>query len=264
MLDKIRSTRFFLLFVVKDMPSETMIYLSDNKAILNDQDSYSYVLSQPITNAKSISLESASIYWTWQNISKFNNVLHFRESDQKVGDADKVLTLTCGTYSCMDLTTALTVGMTAVGTQTYTATYSDITHCLSFTGTSKEFTLKLVGSTMKSLIGLTADTTSSSYITTLSQAIDLLPVKEIQIHLSSLTNCFENTTSSTSDLVAMIPLSGFTDGDCITTQYSSVELPLQKQNISNITLDITDQDGFSIYFDETKRAFSLLFRIELY
>jgi len=238
-----------------------LLYCNTSDSYFNDTGDYSFTLQRPIDNVKSIQLLSYNIPWSWYNVAYYSNTIAFKE-----GSGSQITTtIPLGNYTEVDLQDALATALTSasgVGA-TYTISVNYNTMALSITSSVGDFTILYSGTTMSSLIGLSADTYSTSKSMTLG-TIDLMPIKEIQIRIPHMITNFETSkTNMNQDLLCVASLSGYQFGDIIRENMGSIDTELIISTISQITLSIVNLDGYTPPFD-TNQPLTFSFQITLW
>ena len=151
--------------------NEVVLYANTLDATFNDVGDYTFHLLRPISKVKNIELISYNLNWSFPNVRTSTNALVFSES----GSPTKfTVTIPVGNYADEDVAQYIASAMTSAGSQTYTITINFVTEAFTITGSSKNFTVYLSGTTLKDIIGLKADSTSSNNALTLGQ-MNLLP-----------------------------------------------------------------------------------------
>jgi hypothetical protein len=241
---------------------ETILYLNTGDgAYFNDNGDYSWNLFRPLTNVKNIQLVSYNVPWTFPNVTPATNILVFSESNNPTNLL--TVTLPVGQYADEDIVTQLGLAMSNAGHQIYTITENFISSNFTIVGSLRDFTLYYASSTLASLIGLEADTTSSSKTLVLGQ-YDLVPSTELQIRLPNLINIYEGSTTNLNfDLIQSASLSGYQYGDLTRENQSSVICATTVSQISQIVVSVTDQSLYTPFFDPDV-ALSFLFRLEFW
>ena len=224
-----------------------ILYCNTSYSYFNDTGYYSFNLQRSIYNVKSIQLLSYNIPWTWYNVAYYSNIIVFKEGS----GSPITTTIPLGNYSETDLQDALETAMTSasgVGA-TYTVSINYNTMAFSIPSSVGDFTILYSGTTMSSLIGLTADTTSTNKSLTLGTT-DLMPIKEIQIRIPHMITNFETSkTNMNQDLLCVASLSGYQFGDIIRENMGSIDTELNVPSISQLALSIVNLDGYTPPFD---------------
>ena len=246
---------------MSSITKEVMLYVNSQNAVINSEGDYSFHLTRmPIENVRSIQLMSYNIGWSWFNVRNSTNTLVFKE-----GTASNITTtIPIGNYADTDIQDAIASAMTnASGLGiTYTVSINEISMCFTIKASSGDFTILYPQTTMSSLIGLSATSTSVASSLTLG-VFDLMPSKELQIRLPSLISNYETTENMNQDLIIVVSLSNYQYGDIIRENQASVECACLSRTIGNMTMSITDQTGYTPDFNESI-PMSFSFRITQY
>jgi hypothetical protein len=204
---------------------------------------YRLRLNESLNYVKSIRLISYSIPWTFYNINSGNNVLKVQ-----IGEDQKTAMLGEGNYTYINITSALATALHDATGLTWTVTFIPISSKLKFTCVESDYTLLFAGSTIAPLLGLTADLGSATKIATLHNSIDLLPTKEIYIHVNGIQNIgVDGRQDDTS--IQVLSLAGFSYGDYI---WASDRLAIPSEpsssTVSELWVSFTNQNGEYIDF----------------
>ena len=241
---------------------DELIFLRSQDATYDSNYDFSFQLKHGLHNVKSLQLITYNIPYAFPNVDAYGNSLVFTEEGNT-----KTITIAVGTYDISALIVALKAAMDAASTSgnTFTISFSDITNTLTFTSSTTEFTIVKTGTTLIDTIGLSNNITSSTRSLTLPRSVDLLTVKELQIHLRGLIRNYEsNNDDQSSDMLMLVPLAGNDPYSYITNSYTGVELDSLDTNIYMITMSIVDQKGFSPDWDVHQYPFSILLKATVF
>ena len=147
---------------LQSFPSYKEIVLDSRSRMGGTLDEPVFII--PTTEGLRFKLRSAVIPIAWYATSTISNVLQFTE-----GTVTSVLTasIPVGNYAIDSLASAVGTAMNAVGGQTYTVSSMSTSGKLSFTSSSRDFTL-LASSSLGYQIGLDETANSSSTSKSLS------------------------------------------------------------------------------------------------
>ena len=236
--------------------SQQLTLFSGDSTIDSNGDYSFFIDLYPIQKAKSILLNYYNIFWTFPNVTPFTNTIVFNE-----GIGNITTTIPVGNYDILGLMTAIGTAMTNAGTQTYTLTYNIYTSIITITGATKAFTIIFTPTTMKDLIGLTANISSiAPFKVSLQTSIDLLPTKELQIRLPNLLRTAESGNNSS--LIYVVPLSGSSYGSALTNNIVGIEVESSRDNMAQVVVSIVDNSGFTPDGFGTQ-PFTLVFQVNL-
>lgn len=245
--------------------NEVLLYANTNDATWSSDGDYSFSLLRPIHNVKNIQLMQYNLNWSFPNVRTSTNTLIFSESDSP--STMRTVTLPVGQYQDEDIAVDLGVAMTTAGTQTYTISINYVTERFTITGSSKNFTIYLAGTTIFPLLGMqpeVASVTSTGEALTFQNPMDLLPTTEIQIRMPNLIKNYETSaTNVQQDLLQVASLSGYNYGDEIRENNASIVSETVINQISQFVISLTDQTSYSPDFNPLI-PMSFLFKVELW
>jgi hypothetical protein len=234
--------------------------LHTSDALYDDDYNYMFPLSEGLQRVKNIQLLSYNMTWSFPNIRTMTNTIVWSEQ----GSATKFTAqLDVGNYSDEDVVIDLVAKMNATAglTQTYTISENFNTQKFSLTGSLKEFTVYYPDTTLCDLIGLTETSTSTNKTLTFGNKFNLQPSSEIQIRLPNLIHTYGSGKNKFQDLIQIVSLSGYTYGDLIKENNSSVVCATLVDKIPSVTMSITDNTGYSLDWDPNIDM-SFVFQIE--
>jgi hypothetical protein len=194
--------------------------------------------------SNSIQLIDAQMPMSFYIINTTNNVLTY-----VVSSVSYIITIPVGNYNGNTLITVMITKFLANG-HTITPTISKINGILTFTGSSINFTFKKVGSTIFTILGFTADSTSSSFILIATYPLNLLGIKRLTITSNSLAvNGYSSLISGMQNILGTIELDQPTFGLVVYRNLSNMNSMLKVNKIDGIDISIFDEDGNFIDFN---------------
>jgi len=244
-----------------------MVVLKSSDAEFNSDFDFSFTLKETMKNINTVQLISASVPYCFPNINSYNSTLFF--TDIVPGMPEDItqhsITITSGVYDIANLCTALKTAMDTAsnGDNVFTIALNEITKKLSITG-AREFTIDYTKTTIKDIIGMNASLSSVSKVATMQETVDLMPSKQIEIHLPTLLNnqsiLKRNTAPINDDIIMILPLDSASPYSYISNPFTSEELQTNT-TLNEIVVSITDQTGFTpSSWDSNKYGFTLFLK----
>lgn len=184
-----------------------------------------------------VSVESASIPYTFYNCDYYNNILVYSVN----GGADTILNIAEGNYNALTLKTYLQTVMTG-----FTINYIASTNKFTFTHSTHDFEFKLE-STCFEIIGLTdnIDHFSISKVLTSDISMNLFTIRNIYVQSYNITtNNISNNTPNNATILCSIPVQS--SAYSIITHINNNDLKVTTNSIDNFTIleiFLTDQDN---------------------
>ena len=184
-----------------------------------------------------LSVQSASIPFSFYNVDYFNNTLIYSVG----GGSNIVVTIPQGNYNVTSLRTYLLTAM-----PNFTITYTSMNNTFTFTHSSSDFSFES-NSTCMEILGFDEYETysSSSRVLTSVNSINLFTIRNIYIQSNNLiVKNINHATPNNCSILCSIPL---TTGQNSILNYSNVNnVKSSVDNIRNFTMlniSLTDQDG---------------------
>ena len=235
---------------------ENHIFLNSSDAGTDGNGDYTFTFKDTLTKCRTIQLVGYNFPYSWYNIQSTSNTLKFTENS----GSTITTTIPIGAYSAYPFLSAIQTAINSAGSQAYTVTLNTVSNCITIsTSGNKSFTI-LFSSTLAPALGMTANISSSSKSITFPLQMNLLSVIEIQIRLPNLINVQESNQNEC-DILFSIPLSGFSQGDQISsTNSASTELAIMTDTLAGMTVSVVDQNGYSVEFSQNT-PWTLSFRI---
>lgn len=244
---------------------EEQIFLDSRDAKYNNDYDFFFQLKKTVERVKSISIQTYNIPYAFPNVNNYNNTIAFTET----GHTMKTATISTGSYDTSSLILAIksSLDTASSGVNTFTVTFSDVTNKFTISSNNTDFVLSYTHSSMRNMIGLTSDLTSSTRTMTMQTTVNLLTSTELRIHLSGLNNTHESISSSQnrSDMMMLIPLANCENYSYITNSYQSIEMQFTDlKKLNDLTVSIVDQTGFTPdLFDFEQYPFTLLLKVTI-
>lgn len=143
-----------------------IVHINSADTINGSVTNFMVQLPKPIKGVKSILVKSVEIPFYYYVVNNNTNVVKVSN-----GTVTSTVTLANGNYSITDFIAALQAALIAQAFAGFTVTYSDVTNKLTIANATP-FKFVLSGSTMATILGLTADTTLGTSAT-LQQVVNL-------------------------------------------------------------------------------------------
>ena len=238
------------------------IFLNSKKAsrYVNNYTSECIFVIPPLTISKrskiNISVQTASIPYSFFNCDDFNNVFNIR-----VNSVDYNYTIPQGNYNINTLITALKL---LVGVN-FTIVYNVLDNSLTFTHTLYDFQL-INTSTCFEMLGFKSNVSYSSTSRILKSdiSINLFTIRNILVSSNNfILNNINSSDVNNSNIICSIPINSSSGG---IISYSNIfNVSNDVYNLSNITLlhlKLCDQDG--LILDLNGCHWSLTLQIDIY
>lgn len=195
---------------------------------------FTVYLTPAIERPRTIRLLGCIIPNTIYNVSSTCNVIQFDEGGSTLSG-----TVTSGSYDSSTILSAVTTAMNAVGTQTYTATYSATTFTITITASSGTFRIHS-GSTYSfsnsilPLLGFIS-TSSTGSTQTSSGAINLAGNKYLYVEITGMDVSVGFKSSNSVDFgTYVVPVQSSPNGQ-INYMFENTQYKQISQSNSNIT-----------------------------
>lgn len=209
----------------------------------------------PRAKAMYVSVQSASIPYSFYNVDGFNDTLIYSVS----GGSNQVITIPQGNYNTTTLRNYLLSVMTG-----FTITYSSLNNTFTFTHSTSDFSFK-ASSTCMEILGFEENIAhnSTSHILTSTCSINLFTIRNIYIQSSNLMlSNVNNATPNNSNILCSIPL---TSGQFSVVNYFNTNNVKSRidgvRNFTSLQISLTDQDGDIL--DLNGCHFSLTLQIDI-
>lgn len=195
------------------------------------------VIVLPRQSKIELSLQSASIPYSFYNVDYFNNKFVYSVN----GGTDVIIEIPQGNYSVSSLRNYLSTVMT-----NFTITYSSLNNTFTFTHTTYNFQFKS-SSTCMEILGFDENDNYTSLSNTLTSinSINLFTIRNIYITSNNLSlNNINNSTPNLCNILASIPLTS--GANSVITYFNINNVKTRVNDIKNFTLlqlALTDQDG---------------------
>ena len=251
------------------IPIRKLIYVSTPTTEIDQNGDFAVPLTKTINRFKTIQLISYNIPFSWPNVTAFTNTITYIESG-----VTHVATITPGNYSLYEFMSAVSVAMTAAsgeGQNIYKMTSSGITTKFTLVASGRGFPFTIVGATTTAakLLGMNSEhkdesstaTLPSGQSLTFGDQFDLLPIKELQIHLPGIVrNVDLALTKDINSLIQVISLSGYHYGEYMREESSAIISDANVNSLGRLVVSVTDQDGWMPTFAEAQ-PLSMVFEV---
>lgn len=209
----------------------------------------------PRAKAIYISVQSASIPYSFYNVDGFNDTLVY----SLAGGSNQVITIPQGNYNTTTLRNYLISVMSG-----FNITYSSLNNTYTFTHSSSDFSFKS-SSTCMEILGFEENFQhdSTSKVLTSTCSINLFTIRNIYIQSSNLMlSNINNATPNNCSILCSIPL---TSGQFSVVNYfntNNVKSRIDSvRNFTSLQVSLTDQDGDIL--DLNGCHFSLTLQIDI-
>jgi|688.fasta_scaffold163079_1 hypothetical protein len=189
-------------------------------------------------NAKiHLSLQSASIPFSFYNVDYFNNKLVYSVND----GSNITIEIPQGNYSTTSLRNYLLTAMTG-----FLITYSSLNNTFTFTHPTYNFQFKS-SSTCMEILGFDENDNypSSANVLTSINSINLFTIRNIYITSNNLSlNNINNSTPNLCNILASIPLTSGANSVITYSNMNNIKTAVNDiKNFTLLQLALTDQDG---------------------
>jgi len=208
-----------------------------------------------------VSVQNAQFPYSFYNINVYNNLLKLSVD----ANPAVTLTLTRGNYNATTLITEIQTQLTSAGITSITLSISSITGLLTFTKTSGSFILYSSGSTCFKVLGFDPSTNYSSVASVIiaPYPLNLLGTLKLRIASYELSiNSIDSSVSGNLNILASIPINAGNFGLIMYDNTSNIVSQLNTRTLDGFDLEIIDDDGNLINFNNTYWTISLLLIIE--
>lgn len=214
-----------------------------------------------ITNV-SISVQNAEFPYSFYNINVYNNVLVVSDD----GAPPVTLTFTRGNYNANTLITEIQTQFTNAGIGHISITISSITGLLTFTCQNNHtLTFFANGSTCFRVLGFdpTLDYNSVASVIVAPYPLNLLGTLKLRIASYNLPiNSLDSSVGGNLNVLASMPINAGNFGLIMYENTNNIQYSLNTRNLDGFDLEIIDDDGNLINFNNTYWTITLLLTIE--
>lgn len=220
-----------------------------------------FKLSEEIPNPRTMQVVQFFPPFTWYNVDAYNGTIAWNN-----GTNDLTATLTPGNYSKSTILIPLAAAMHAKDNNTYTVTFDSVTSKFTIAMSEADFTINWSASTINKLIGGLDSGTSSSTTKSLTCPVQacLQPVQTIDIRAPNIIHSTE--MSQDKDLLyswRVAETSGTYSNYMDSSEGTELKIIGSPKTMKEVTLRIVDQDGYSVDFQNLRRAeFFILLKIK--
>jgi hypothetical protein len=210
----------------------------------------------------SVAVQDAQFPYSFYNINIYNNLLRISDN----GDPPVVLTLTRGNYNANSLITEIQAQLLNAGINHWSISISSITGLLTFTcQNNHSFTLFSSGSTCFKVLGLDPSTDYTSVGGTLTAPYPLNLLGTLKLRIASYelsTSSIDSTVAGNLNILASIPINTGNFGLIMYENKTNVANELNTKILDGFDLEILDDDGNFVNFNNAYWTISLLIMIE--
>jgi hypothetical protein len=209
-----------------------------------------------------VAVQDAQFPYSFYNINVYNNLLRISDN----GDPPIVLTLTRGNYNANSLITEIQAQLLNAGINHFSISISSITGLLTFTCQSNHsFTFFSSGSTCFKVLGFDP---SSDYVSvggslTAPYSLNLLGTLKLRIASYELSiNSIDSSVAGSLNVLASIPINAGNFGLIMYENKTNTSNQLNTKILDGFDLEILDDDGNFVNFNNAYWTISLLITIE--
>jgi hypothetical protein len=219
---------------------QTYVYLNSKNRSSGTVSNFTTKLPVVLENVISIMIRSVDIPITYYVINSTNNTFKFN------GSGLKTVTITAGNYSANDLATEIQTRMNATAFTGTTVVYSDLTNKFVFTN-AVAFNLVFAANTFAPIIGLTADTASSTTVTT-QNVIDISGTNHIFVVSNNLLQGIDRlyiSDTSQKNILHKVSVDAYPTQvltDRVQDYHANEHFYASQVSINDINLQLVDED----------------------
>lgn len=214
-----------------------------------------------ITNV-SISIQNAEFPYSFYNINVYNNVLVLSDD----GDPPVTLTFTRGNYNANTLITEIQNQLINAGINHISITISSITGLLTFTCQNNHtLTFFANGSTCFRVLGFdpSLDYNSVASVIVAPYPLNLLGTLKLRIASYNLPiNTLDSSVGGNLNVLASMPINAGNFGLIMYENTNNIQYSLNTRVLDGFDLEIIDDDGNLINFNNTYWTITMLLTIE--
>jgi hypothetical protein len=247
--------------------NKTIILNSDNATKMNgDYNSSVYfqfvglLNDDPSIRSVSLAVQNAQFPYSFYNVNVYNNLLKISVNSSPA----VVLALTRGNYNATTLISEIQAQLTSNGITDITISISSITGLLTFTKSTGSFTIYNDGSTCFKLLGFSVQNYSSTGgVLVAPFPLNLLGTLKIRIASYRLSiNSIDSSVNGSLNVLTSIPINAGNFGLVMYENTTNITNPLNLRALDGFDLEILDDDGNLINFNNAYWTLSLLMQIE--
>lgn len=209
----------------------------------------------------SVSIQNAQFPYSFYNVNVYNNILQLSVD----ANPPVTITFTRGNYNATTLITEIKNQLTLAGITDLTLAISNITGLLTFTKTTGSFTFYYSGSTCFKILGFnpTQDYTSVTSVLIAPYPLNLLGTLKLRIASYQLSvNSIDSSVDGNLNILASVPINSGNFGLIMYENTNNIQAQLNTKVLDGIDLEILDDDGNLVNFNNTYWTISLLMSIE--
>lgn len=216
----------------------------------------------PKNNIKNItcSVLNAQIPYSYYNVNVYNNVFLISN-----GGATQTITLTRGNYNANSLITEIIGQLTLAGITGISIVLNSVTGCLTWTTSVASMTIYNTGSTALKFLGLntTSNTTSIAQKIISPFPLNLLYTLKIRIASTALNNNhLDSSVAGSLNILSSFSVSAANFGIILYENQTNIQSELTVRDLNGFDIQILDDDGNLINFNNTSWTATLMLQIE--
>lgn len=215
----------------------------------------------PTVRSVSVSIQNAQFPYSFYNINVYNNVLVVALD----ADPPVTITLTRGNYNANTLITELLTKFNDANVKHFQISISKITGLLTFTNNNHNFTFFSSGSTIFKVLGFNPalDYTSVAQALTAPYPLNLLGTLKMRIASLTLSvNTIDSSVGGSLNVLASIPINAGNFGLIMYENTNNISNQLNLKVLDGFDLEILDDDGNLINFNNAYWTITMLLSIE--
>jgi len=209
----------------------------------------------------SVSIQNAQFPYSFYNINVYNNTF----TASLDAGPPITITLTRGNYNANTLITELISKLTASGLNDFQISISRITGLLTFTNTNYEFTFYGATSTLFKVLGFNPALNYTSTARALNAPYPLNLLGTLKMRIASLTlsvNSIDSSVGGSLNILASIPINAGNFGLIQYENTNNISNQLNLKVLDGFDLEILDDDGNLINFNNAYWTITMLLSIE--
>jgi hypothetical protein len=214
----------------------------------------------PTVRSISVSIQNAQFPYSFYNINVYNNILVASDG----ANPPVSVSLTRGNYNANTLIAEIENKLDAVGIK-MVITISKITGLLTFTHNNSDFTFYSNGSTCFKVLGFNPALNYTSVARALNAPYPLNLLGTLKMRIASLTlsvNTIDSSVGGSLNVLASIPINAGNFGLIMFENTNNISNQLNLRVLDGFDLEILDDDGNLINFNNAYWTITMLLSIE--
>jgi hypothetical protein len=219
------------------------------------------LISSKNVRKASISILNAQLPYSFYIINVYNNVLRMSVN----GGSQFSLTLTRGNYNSNTLITEILAQLALIAITNITIALNTTTGSMSFTTTGTSIEFFATGSTILKVLGFDPTTNYVSVAKVLTAPFPLNLLNTLKIRIASYaltTSCLDSSVRGNLNVLAGFPVNAEGYGLNLYENTTGFKTELQVRDINGFDLQILDDDGNLINFNNVYWTLTMLIELE--